>query len=126
MNTVIKVLQCICVKCGKIRYVNKDNKTNFGHALQIKHNRRRLNEIVKILKKVNYCKAGKDEGDPAQADYCKSEIPRKIYKKDNTIKMEYKEESIEEELTAENCLKLFMKIKIEEANILGFTKNAMP
>jgi DNA-directed RNA polymerase beta' subunit len=61
LPTVAKVLNCICIKCGRLRQPRtEDQKKQLKKAQNVQLNRRRLNEIVKVLKKVKECTKDKD------------------------------------------------------------------
>lgn len=61
LPTVVKLLKCICIKCGKLRQCKSDEqKKNLEKAMRVKLNRRKLNEIMKVLSKVKECQVNKD------------------------------------------------------------------
>ena len=56
LNTVIKILRCVCFKCGKLRI----SKTKYEYLLKLS-NEKRWNEVFQLASKVKRC--GEDTHD---------------------------------------------------------------
>ena len=74
LPVVAKILKCICIKCGRLRLTKDDElqRKQLEKACRVKLNRRRLNEIVKVLSKVKDCSKEKDQ------DGCGERLPLRI------------------------------------------------
>ncbi|CAD8085189.1 unnamed protein product [Paramecium sonneborni] len=128
LQIVKKVLKCICHNCGKLRQPQtEDANQQFQRAKEHKLNRKRLNEIVKLLGRIDKCEAKlKLEENQGNEDCCQAQIPTRIQALNGQIKIQYSTKEAAKELTAERCLDIFKKIRNEDAIILGFTKESRP
>ena len=84
MKTVVKVLQCICPWCGKLRGCGAEDKNDefnskYEQCLRIKSPRRRLEWLSCLLQKVSTCKG------------CNRDLPDSIRKNGLEISFNYKE-----------------------------------
>ena len=70
LNSLIKILRCVCIKCGKL----KISKSKYNFLLE-KSPKQRWDFIFKIASKVKRCGEETDDG-------CGCKQPRKIYKQD--------------------------------------------
>ena len=115
IDITIKILKCVCFRCGKLK-VNKDS--NFIKELKNKSNKKRWQEIYDISSVVSRCGEENDDG-------CGCIQPHR-YKLNGIdgIQTIWKDLIIPEEetyLTAEYVKTLFEKISDEDSNLLGFS-----
>ena len=122
LNTILKVLRCICFKCSKL----KINKETHDHILNFAL-RKRWEYAFAHASKIKRC------GDET-SDGCGCKQPRKIYKQDlanlyaewdnvdgvpssdGTIK-----DKLTMKLTPEMVLKIFRRISDEDVSFMGFS-----
>jgi len=120
LNTILKVLRCVCVKCSKLLI----NKETYKSYLEMS-NEKRWNSVFAIASKVKRCGDNTHEG-------CGCKQPSKIKKEGlSTIFAEW--ENIETttdtetsgnvnmKLTPEMVLKIFRRISDEDVNFMGFS-----
>ena len=119
INTILKVLRCVCVKCSKL-LINKETYKSFLEM----SNEKRWNSVFAIASKVKRCGDNTHEG-------CGCKQPSKIKKEGlSTIFAEW--ENIETsdpessgnvnmKLTPEMILKIFRRISDEDVNFMGFS-----
>ena len=115
IDITIKILKCVCFRCGKLK-INKDS--NFIKELKSKSNKNRWQQIYDISSGVSRCGEENDDG-------CGCIQPHR-YKLDGIdgIQTIWKDLVIPEEetyLTAEYVKTLFEKISDEDSNLLGFS-----
>ncbi len=122
LNTLIKILRCVCIKCGKL-LISKE-KYNFLKELTPK---KRWDFIFKHANKIKRCGEVTEEG-------CGCKQPRKIYKQDLAeiyAEWEKMEGVVDEEgnvkekptikLTPESILRILKRISDEDINFMGFS-----
>ncbi len=122
LNTVLKILRCICIKCSKLLL----SKDKYRHFLDIATRNRWL-KVFPIASKITRC------GDDT-CDGCGCKQPKKIYKEGlATIIAEWpniegiadEEGNIKEKLTMkltpEIVLKIFRRISDEDVTFMGFS-----
>jgi len=122
LNTVIKILRCICIKCSKLRIC----KEKYSYLLKKKY-KNRWDMIFKLASKVCRCGEDTDCG-------CGTKQPNKIYKEGlATIWAEWanlegvlddegnKKEKLTMKLTPEIVMKIFRRISDEDVSFMGFS-----
>ena len=122
LNTVLKILRCICIKCSKL-LISKDK---YKHFLDIPTRDRWL-KVFPIASKITRC------GDDT-CDGCGCKQPKKIYKEGlATLLAEWPNiEGIADEdgnikdkltmkLTPEIVLKIFRRVSDEDVTFMGFS-----
>ena len=118
MNTILKLLRCVCFKCSKLRI----SKEKHAFCLKIKDPKKRWDYIFKQASKIKRC------GDET-SDGCGTKQPSKIYKEglanvfaewQNTEKIEGIDDKLRIKLLPENILKIFRRISDEDVNFMGF------
>ena len=102
LNTVIKILRCVCFKCSKLLI----NKENYKQALKLEYEER-WNYVFSIANKVKRCCGNNNE------DGCGCKQPSK-YKKDGLANI-FAEWEASENMTPEEIEKLTMKVTPEIA-----------
>ena len=119
LQTIIKILRCVCVKCSKLLM----NKEKHKHLLD-KSNEHRWNAVFAISSKIKHCGDENDCG-------CGCRQPNKI-KKEGLATLFAEWENIDNlgpedsdklnmKLTPENVLKIFRRISDEDVNFMGFS-----
>jgi DNA-directed RNA polymerase II subunit RPB1 len=113
LNTIIKILRCVCFKCSKLLI----NKEKYKQALNL-IGEHRWKYVFNIASKKHYCGEDNEDG-------CGCLQPKKIAKEGlATILAEWKQSSNSEtigiKLTAEMILKIFKRISDEDVNFMGF------
>ncbi|EFC41754.1 RNA polymerase II [Naegleria gruberi] len=143
INTVVKVLQSVCIHCGKL--LADKSSLQFKKASKFVNRRKRFKEMIDLCRK-DKCiiETGNKENEQNQEanidptfqprNGCGGLQPKisrdglKIfaeYKKDTSA--EAKQELTKQELTAERALQIFKRIPAEDLELLGFDKdNARP
>ena len=114
LSTVIKILRCTCLKCGKL-LINKELDFNTTDS------RKRWLKIFSVASKVKRCGEENDDG-------CGTRQPDKIYKEGlATIYAEWKpdkdegsEISLKKKLTPEIVLKIFNRMTDDDIDYMGF------
>lgn len=119
INTIIKIIRCVCIKCSKLLI----NKEKYKHALNMKEDDR-WNYVFSVASKIKRC--GEDSHDG-----CGCKQASKIRKENlATIIAEWeKVEGLSSEdsdkmsirLTPEMILKIFRRISDEDVNFMGFS-----
>ena len=122
LNTLIKILRCVCIKCGKL-LISKE-KYNFIKNLLPK---KRWDFVFKHANKIKRCGAVTEEG-------CGCKQPRKIYKQDLAdiyAEWEKMDGVLDEEgnvkekptikLTPESILRILKRINDEDITFMGFS-----
>jgi DNA-directed RNA polymerase II subunit RPB1 len=123
LNTIVKILRCICIKCSKILI----SKTKHKHILKNHSSRERWLYVFPIASKIARC------GDDT-CDGCGCKQPKKIYKEGlatliaewaNIDNIADDEGNIKEKLTLklspEMVLKMFTRISDEDVTFMGFS-----
>ena len=115
IDITIKILKCICFRCGKLK-INKSS--NIVQELKKKSNKRRWKEIYELSSGISRCGEENDDG-------CGCIQPHR-YKLDgiNGIQTIWKNLDIptsETYLTAEYVKNILEKISDEDCNLLGFS-----
>ena len=122
LNTILKILRCICIKCSKLLI----SKVKYKHFLQ-KDSRKRWLKVFPIASKISRCGDDTCEG-------CGTKQPKKIYKEGlATIIAEWPniegiaddegniKEKLTMKLTPEIVLKIFCRIADEDVTFMGFS-----
>ena len=122
LNTVIKILRCICIKCSKLKIC----KEKYSYLLKLKY-KERWDAIFKLSNKIFRCGEDTDCG-------CGTKQPNKIYKEGlATIFAEWanlegildeegnKKEKLTMRMTPEIVLKIFRRISDEDVSFMGFS-----
>ena len=122
LNTVIKILRCICIKCSKLKIC----KEKYCYLLKLKY-KERWDAIFKLSNKIFRCGEDTDCG-------CGTKQPNKIYKEGlATIFAEWanlegildeegnKKEKLTMRMTPEIVLKIFRRISDEDVSFMGFS-----
>ena len=122
LNTLIKILRCICIKCGKLKIC----KTKYDFLLKEK-SKKRWDFVFGYASKVKRCGEETEGG-------CGCKQPRKIYKQDlgeifaeweNSSGITDKEGEVKEKptikLTPEVILRILKRISDEDIHFMGFS-----
>jgi len=117
LNTIIKILRCSCIKCGKILI----SKEKYKHALK-KQGEERWNYIFALASKVKRCGEDTEDG-------CGCKQPSKIKKEGlatligewDNIEGASDEEKLTMKFTPEITLKIFRRISDEDVTFMGFS-----
>ena len=115
IDITMKVLKCVCFRCGKLK-INKNS--NIISDLKNKSNKKRWSDIYELSSNISRCGEENDDG-------CGCIQPTR-YKLDgiNGIQSIWKDLNIptsETYLSAEYIKSLFEKISDEDCNLLGFS-----
>ena len=117
LTHVLKILRCVCFKCGKLLL----NKEKFKHILNVP-SKKRWDFVFEKANKISCCGEENEDG-------CGFKQPDKIKKEGlATIYAEWKQiENIEDNenlimrVTPEMCIKIFRRISDEDVNFMGFS-----
>ena len=119
LNTIIKILRCICIKCSKLLI----DKSKYEETLP-SDNRKRWQQIFSLASKVKRC------GECTQ-DGCGCKQPKKIYKEglasifaewaDLETNEEGETQNVTMKLTPEIVLKMFRRISDDDVQFMGFS-----
>jgi len=117
LNTILKILRCVCFKCSKLLI----SKEKYKQALKL-IGENRWKYVFAIASKIKRCGEDTEDG-------CGCLQPNKIRKEGlATIFAEWKNESTSEDsepiiikMTAEMVLKIFKRISDEDVNFMGFS-----
>ena len=119
LNTIIKILRCICIKCSKL-LISKDKYKNFMKL----DARNRSISVFGHASKICRCGEDTEEG-------CGCKQPKKIYKEGlATIIAEWEniegvqeddKENLTMKLTPEMVVKIFRRISSDDVNFLGYS-----
>ena len=118
LNTVIKILRCICIKCSKLKISKEKHK-----ELQNKLSDDRWNNVFAIASKIKRCGESTDDG-------CGCKQPAKIKKEnlatliaewDNVDGSSEDGSKITIKLTPEKVVKLFRRISDDDIKFMGFS-----
>ena len=121
LNTILKILRCVCIKCSKLLI----SKTKYKYFEDIEARKRWTKCIYPLASKIKRC------GDET-CDGCGTKQPKKIYKEglatiiaewDNieAEEGEEKNESITMKLIPEIVIKIFRRISDEDVSFMGFS-----
>jgi DNA-directed RNA polymerase II subunit RPB1 len=109
LNTILKVLRCVCFKCSKLLI----SKEKYKQALKM-NGENRWKYVFNLANKKHYCGEDNEDG-------CGCIQPQKIRKEGlATIIAEWKDEIVIK-LTAEMVLKICRRISDEDVNFMGFS-----
>ena len=120
LSTVMKVLRCVCVKCGKLLIDKNENKYLLNYRPDV-----RWNKIFTLASKVKRCGECNSNG-------CGWKQPNKIKKEnlaniiaewDNISNEESESNKITMQMTAEIVLKIFKRISYDDITFMGFSNN---
>ena len=118
LNTIIKILRSVCVKCSKL----KISKENYKQALDMKPDDR-WNYVFQLASKVKRCGEDNEDG-------CGCLQPKKIKKEglatlfaewDNEGVANVDSDKLNMKLTPEIVLKIFRRISDEDVTFMGFS-----
>mgnify|MGYP003971511249 FL=1 len=118
LNTIIKILRSVCVKCSKL----KISKENYKQALDMKPDDR-WNYVFQLASKVKRCGEDNEDG-------CGCLQPKKIKKEglatlfaewDNEGVANVDSDKLNMKLTPEIVLKIFHRISDEDVTFMGFS-----
>ena len=129
---IVKILQCICIKCSRI-LVNKNHPIIKNIIANTRgHYKERFEKIYKLCQKVKIC-GSTDKKDDTRFDNggCGAIQPSKYnksaFRTDYIINAEWKYESgdnpmnLSQTLNAEIVLAIFKRITEDDASIMGFS-----
>ena len=119
LNTVMKILRCVCIKCSKL----KISKINYKQALKMS-GEERWNYVFKLASNVTRCGEDSEDG-------CGCLQPKK-YKKEGLATLfaewdniagltEDEKDKLNMKLTPEIVLKIFRRISDDDVNFMGFS-----
>ena len=119
LNTIIKILRCICIKCSKL-LISKDKYKGFNNLVRDN----KWNKVFAIASKIKRCGECTDNG-------CGCKQPAKI-KKENLATLIAEWDNIEGsntednnkisiKLTPEKVIKLFRRISDDDLKFMGFS-----
>ena len=122
LNTMIKILRCICIKCSKL----KISKLKYDFLLK-QNSKKRWDTVFKYASKVKRCGECTENG-------CGCKQPRKIYKQDlaeifaeweNSDGITDNEGDVKEKptikLAPEDVLRILKRISDEDIHFMGFS-----
>tara|TARA_B110000967_G_scaffold190488_1_gene215240 strand:- start:5294 stop:6763 length:1470 start_codon:yes stop_codon:yes gene_type:complete len=118
LNTIMKILRSVCVKCSKL----KISKDNYKQALNMKPDDR-WNYVFQLASKVKRCGEDNEDG-------CGCIQPKKIKKEglatlfaewDNEGVVNVENDKLNMKLTPEIVLKIFRRISDEDVTFMGFS-----
>ena len=115
INTILKILRCVCFKCSKL-LISKEKYTKFLKLAS----EARWKQVFALANKISRCGEDTDDG-------CGCLQPKRIRKEGlATIFAEWKNEEDEGEpivikLTPEMILKIFKRISDEDVTFMGFS-----
>ena len=120
LNTILKILRCVCVKCSKLLI----DKSKYDYLLKLDSQKRWL-KVFKLASKVTRC------GDET-CNGCGCKQPRKIMKEglatliaewDNMVDSSESnsKEKLTMKMTPEEVLKIFRRISDEDVTFMGFS-----
>jgi len=115
LNTVLKILRCVCFKCSKILI----NKEKYKQALDMT-NEHRWKYIFAIASKVKRCGEDTDDGCGCLKGKIKKEDLAKITMEWTDTNKENKE-PITLRITPEMVIKIFKRISDEDVFFMGFS-----
>jgi DNA-directed RNA polymerase II subunit RPB1 len=118
LNTIIKILRCVCIKCSKL-LISKEKYKELLNLLADE----RWNQVFSLASKIKRCGEATDDG-------CGCKQPNKI-KKENLATLIAEWDSVELstdetgkvsiKLTPEKVIKLFRRISDDNINFMGFS-----
>tara|TARA_B100000963_G_scaffold362043_1_gene402516 strand:- start:5630 stop:10126 length:4497 start_codon:yes stop_codon:yes gene_type:complete len=122
LNTLIKILRCVCIKCSKL----KISKTKYDFLLNL-NSKKRWDKVFSYASKVKRCGECTEDG-------CGCKQPRKIYKQDlaeiyaeweNSSGITNSDGEVKEKptikLTPEVVLRILKRISDEDIQFMGFS-----
>ena len=110
LNTVQKVLRCVCFKCSKLLV----SKEKYSQAMKLEHEAR-WKYVFGLASRVKRCGEDTDNG-------CGCLQPQKIRKEGlATLVAEWKEDGMVIKLTPELVLKILKRISDEDVTFMGFS-----
>ena len=119
LNTIIKILRCICIKCSKLLIDKSKYSETFEHD-----NRKRWQQIFALASKIRRC-------GECTSDGCGCKQPKKIYKEglasifaewaDLETNEDGETQNVTMKLTPEIVLKLFRRISDDDVSFMGFS-----
>ena len=118
INTILKILRCVCPKCSKLKICKKKH----AFVKNMKDGKKKWDYVFKQASKIKRCGNETTDG-------CGTKQPSKIYKEglanvfaewQNTEKIEGVDDKLRIKLTPENILKIFRRISDEDIDFMGF------
>ena len=121
LNTIMKILRCVCIKCSKL----KISKSNYKQALKMSADER-WNYVFKLASASSITRCGDDS-----EDGCGCLQPKKFKKEglatlfaewDNVAGLtDEDKDKLNMKLTPEIVLKIFRRISDDDVNFMGFS-----
>ena len=111
LDTIVGIIQCICIKCSKLLI----DKKKYSHLLSLS-NERRWKQVHTICHKITRCGESNEHG-------CGCKQPTK-YKQEGfaTVLAEWKmAENVTLKITPEMFIKIFRRISDEDIGFMGFS-----
>jgi DNA-directed RNA polymerase II subunit RPB1 len=114
LNTIIKILRCICFKCSKLLI----DKNNWKHLLKL-DSKKRWDKVFRLANKCKRCGDNTNDG-------CGCKQPKKITKEGlATLVAEWEGDdamdNLTMKLTPEIVLKIFRRISDQDVSFMGFS-----
>uniref|UniRef100_A0A6C0KIQ9 DNA-directed RNA polymerase n=1 Tax=viral metagenome TaxID=1070528 RepID=A0A6C0KIQ9_9ZZZZ len=118
LNTILKILRCICFKCSKLLI----NKEKYKKSLEIE-SKKRWDYIFSLASKVSRCGDENDDGCGCkQPDKIKKEGLATIIVEWNNLEDEESEkQKISMKLSTEQISKIFKRITDDDVSFMGFS-----
>ena len=117
LNTVLKILRCICIKCSKL----KISKTKYKQALNLK-SEDRWNYVFNLASKIKRCGECNEDGCGCkQPTKFKKEGLANIFADWDITSESGSGEEVQMKLTPEMVVKLFRRISDEDVTFMGFS-----
>ena len=121
LNTIMKILRCVCIKCSKLKISKEYHKQALNMSAE-----NRWNYVFKLASASNIVRCGDDTNDG-----CGCLQPKKIKKEDlATLFAEWEnidglgeddKDKLNMKLTPEIVLKIFKRISDDDVNFMGFS-----
>ena len=116
LNTVIKILRCVCIKCNRL----KINKEKYSYLLN-KSSEYRWNQVFSIASKVKRCGEDCPGCGCKQPSKIKKEGLATIYAEWDNIEGVEDQSKLNMKMTPEIILKNLKRISDEDINFMGFS-----
>ena len=117
LNTVIKILRCICIKCSKL-LISKEKYKELQNLLPDE----RWNKVFSFASKVKRCGEGTDDGCGCkQPDKIKKENLATLIAEWSNVETADDSNKITVKLTPEKVIKLFRRISDDNIKFMGFS-----
>lgn len=128
-DTVRKVLKCVCYRCARpmvsMRSTKEEFKNEIKRIMQIKNPKKRWDAIVTLSGATKLKKCGDDQEDGEANSGCSARQPTRFLKESSMkIIAEWKnpgdKEVVQQELTAEDILRIFKRLTDADIEMMGF------